>query len=104
MARVIPPGPLVPRIISVTDGVNLVLTNATNTGLVKVQIEEVLSPDSITATIDDQPVQVDIFRIDPRPPRHNLDIRMPEHLAKGPHTLKIRIGAHRSLIAPVTSC
>jgi SAM-dependent methyltransferase len=104
MARVIPPGPLVPRIISVTDGVNLVLLNATNTGLVKVQIEEVLEPDSISATIDNQPVPVNIFRIDPRPPRHNLDIQMPRGLAKGPHTLKIRIGAHRSLIAPVTLC
>ena len=104
MARVIPPGPLVPRIVSVTDGVNLVLKNATNTGLVKVQIEEVLSPDEIRATIDDQPVPVAIFRIDPRPPRHNLDIQMPQGIAKGPHTLKIRIGTHRSLIAPIALC
>lgn len=103
-ARVIPPGPLVPRIISVTDGVNLVLKNATNTGLVKVQIEEVLSPDSISATIDDLPVPVSIFRIDPRPPRHNLDIQMPPGLAKGPHALKIRVGPRRLLAVPLTSC
>jgi len=104
MARVIPAGPLVPRIVSVTDGVNLVLKNATNTGLVKVQIEEVLLPDSVTATVDNQPVPVAIFRIDPRPPRHNLDIQMPPGLAKGPHTLTIRIGPRRSLTVPLTSC
>ena len=46
-ARVIPAGPLVPRLISVTDGVNLVVKNATSTGLVKVHIEEVMSPDSV---------------------------------------------------------
>ncbi len=104
MARVIPPGPLVPRIVSVTDGVNLVLQNATNTGLVKVQIEEVVNPDAVTALIDDEPVPVHISRIDPRPPRHNLDIQMPAGLAKGSHTLKIRIGPRRFLSANVSLC
>jgi hypothetical protein len=104
MARVIPPGPLVPRIVSVTDGVNLVLQNATNTGLVKVQIEEVVNPDAVTALIDDEPVPVHISRIDPRPPRHNLDIQMPPGMAKGSHTLKIRIGPRRFLMANVALC
>ena len=104
MARVVPAGPLVPRLVSVTDGVNLVLKNATNTGLVKVQIEEVVAPDSISATIDDQPVPVAIFRIDPRPPRHQIDIEMPKDIAPGPHTLQIRVGRRRSLTAPLTVC
>jgi SAM-dependent methyltransferase len=104
-ARVVPAGPLVPRIISVTDGINLVLKNASNTGLVKVHIEEVLSPDSVSVTIDDQPVaQLGIFRIDPRPPRHLLDIELPKGLSAGPHTLQIRIGPRRVLIAPLTAC
>lgn len=101
-ARVIPAGPLVPRIISVTDGVNLVLKNASNTGLVKVHIEEVISPDSVTVTIDNQPVaQLGIVRIDPRPPRHLLDIELPKGLPYGPHTLQIHIGPRRVLTAPV---
>ena len=104
IARVIPPGPLVPRIVSVTDGVNLVLQNATNTGLVKVQIEEVIEPDAVTALIDDEAVPVQISRIDPRPPRHNLDIQMPPGMAKGQHTLKIRIGPRRFLSANVALC
>ena len=92
-----------PRIISVTDGVNLVLKNASNTGLVKVHIEEVMSPDSVRVTIDDQPVaQLGIFRIDPRPPRHLLDIELPKGLAPGPHRLQIHIGPRRVLTAPVT--
>jgi SAM-dependent methyltransferase len=102
-ARVIPAGPLVPRIVSVTDGVNLVVKNATSTGLVKVHIEEVMSPDAVSVTIDNQSVaQLGIFRIDPRPPRHLLDIELPKGLAPGPHTLQIRIGPRRVLTAPVT--
>ncbi len=102
-ARVIPAGPLVPRLISVTDGVNLVVKNATSTGLVKVHIEEVTSPDSVSVTIDNAPVaRLGIFRIDPRPPRHLLDIELPQGLAPGPHTLQIHIGPRRVLTAPVT--
>ena len=102
-ARVIPAGPLVPRLISVTDGVNLVVKNATSTGLMKVHIEEVMSPDSVRVTIDNEPVaRLGIFRIDPRPPRHLLDIELPEGLAPGPHTLQIHIGPRRVLTAPVT--
>jgi SAM-dependent methyltransferase len=102
LARVVPAGPLVPRIVSVTDGVDLVLKNATSTGVVKVQIEEAISPDAVSATIDDQPVaHLDMYRIDPRPPRHNLDIELPKGLAPGPHTLQIRIGPRRILPASV---
>jgi hypothetical protein len=100
---VIPAGPLVPRLISVTDGVNLVVKNATSTGLVKVHIEEVMSPDSVSVTIDNEPVaRLGIFRIDPRPPRHLLDIELPQGLARGPHILQIHIGPRRVLTAPVT--
>jgi len=93
-ARIIPPGPLVPRVVSVTDGVNLVLQNATKTGRVKVQIEEVISPDSITATIDNQPVaHLHVYCTDRRPPRHTMDFEVPKGLKPGPHTLQIRIGS-----------
>ncbi len=70
----------------------------------KVQIEEVLDPDTVTALIDDEPVSVQISRIDPRPPRHNLDIQVPPGLAKGQHTLKIRIGQRRFLSTNVALC
>ncbi len=102
MARVIPSGPLVPRIISITDGVNLVLENATSTGLLKVQLEEVSSPDSITASVDDLPVpRLGILCTDQRPPRYELNLELPEGLAPGPHKLQIRIGPRRLLPANI---
>ncbi len=102
IARIIPSGPLVPRIVSITDGINLVLQNATTTGLLKIQLEEVSSPDSVTASIDDQPVvHLDILRTDPRPPRHELNIEVPRGLSDGSHELQIRIGTRRALRANI---
>jgi ubiquinone/menaquinone biosynthesis C-methylase UbiE len=102
MARIFPAGPLVPRLISVTDGISLVMTNATNTGLLKVQIEEVSSPDSVRATVDDQPVaRLEILRTDPRPPRHELNVELPKGLPPGPHELQIHVGPRRLLRANI---
>ena len=102
IARIVPAGPLVPRIVSVTDGVNLVLQNATNTRLLKVQLEEVSSPDSVTATVDDQPVaHLDILRTDPRTPRYELNLELPRSLSAGPHTLQIHVGPRRLLPANI---
>jgi len=96
MARIFPAGPLVPRIVSITDSVNLDLKNATRTGGLKVQIEEVISPESITVTIDNEPIaHLDILRTDPRPPRHTVDFRLPMDLSPGQHSLQISIGPRR---------
>src|SRR5438552_3477208 len=56
-ARVIPAGPLVPRIDSITDGINLIEENRSTTGSLKVQIEEVLHPELITATVANGPAR-----------------------------------------------
>ena len=102
LARIIPSGPLVPRIVSVTDGINLVEKNATRTGLLKAQIEEVSSPELVSATVDEQPVaHLDILRTDPRPPRHELNLELPPGLSSGDHTLRIQVGPRRHLSANI---
>jgi SAM-dependent methyltransferase len=91
--RVIPAGPLVPRIISISDGFNLLEKNASSSGILKIQIEEVASPDSLAITIGDRPVEwLEIKCIDPRAPRHELNLRVPEGLPPGRHRLVIRVG------------
>ena len=91
--RIIPAGPMVPRIISVTDGVNLVEKNASTSGLVKIQLEEVSSPESLSATIDGQPAAwLEIKSVDPRAPRHEVNLGLPEGLAPGRHILQVRTG------------
>jgi ubiquinone/menaquinone biosynthesis C-methylase UbiE len=91
--RVIPAGPLVPRIISITDGFNLLEKSASSSGILKIQLEEVPSPDSLAITISDRPVDwLEIQCIDPRAPRHELNLRIPEGLRPGRHRLIIQTG------------
>lgn len=102
IVRVIPAGPLVPRIIDITDGVNLVEKNRSSSGHLKVHIEELSSPDSVRASIDNQPVvHLAILRTDPRPPRHEVNLELPKDLAPGPHTVEIHIGPRRLLPANI---
>jgi SAM-dependent methyltransferase len=100
--RVIPAGPLVPRIVDISDGVNLVEKNRSTSGHLKVHIEELSSADSIRATVDNQPVgRIEILRTDPRPPRHEVNLELPRGLSAGPHTLQIHIGPRRVLPANI---
>ena len=94
--RVIPAGPQVPRIVSVTDGVNLVQKNASSSGILKVQLEEVASPESLTATIGDHPVEnLEVKCIDPRAPRHEANLLLPKDLSPGHYRLVVRSGRWR---------
>ena len=96
--RVIPAGPLVPRVISVTDGINIVHENRSTTGSFKVHIEEVQHPERITATVAGRAVrELEFLQTDPLPPRYELNFRVPEGLAPGRHTLEIKIGDRRLL-------
>jgi hypothetical protein len=102
MARIIPTGPLVPRIVHITDGVNLSVENGTRTGTLKVHLEEINSPDSVSASVDNLPVpHLAILCTDPRPPRYELNLDLPKGLASGPHILEIGIGPRRLLPASI---
>jgi SAM-dependent methyltransferase len=102
IARIIPSGPLVPRIVSITDAVNLVQANTSTSGHLKVQIEEVNDPEFISASVDGKPVlKLEFLRIDPRPPRHELNLELPQGLSAGPHMLQIRVGPRRLLSANI---
>jgi len=91
--RVIPAGPLIPRIISVTDGINLVEKNRTSTGILKIQLEEVGAPERIEVTIAGRPAAwCEITCIDPRAPRHEMNLGVPKDLGPGRHLLKVQIG------------
>jgi SAM-dependent methyltransferase len=95
--RVIPPGPSVPRIRSITDGVNLILENRIETGYIKVIMEEITRPDEVEASIEGTPlIALESFCIDPRPQRFELNFRLPEGVAAGTRKLELRVG-HRKM-------
>ncbi len=98
--RVIPPGPTVPRVFSLTDGVNLVAKNRIETRSVKLTLEEISRPHEIEAAVSGVPVEgLEFFCIDPRPQRFELNFKLPEGIAPGDHVLQLKIG-HRKL-API---
>ena len=98
VARVIPAGPLVPRIDSITDGINLIEENRSTTGSLKVQIEEVLHPELITATVANRPVRnLEYMLTDPVPYRYDVNFLLPEGLPPGSYTLQLKIGARALL-------
>ncbi len=91
--RIIPAGPLIPRIVSVTDGFNLVEKNLSSSGVLKIQMEEVSSPESLSVTIGDRAVAwLEIKCTDPRAPRHEVNLKLPEGLAPGRHILHVHTG------------
>ncbi len=98
VVRVIPAGPPVPRIVDITDAVNLVEKNRSTSGHLKVHIEELNSPDALSAVVDGQAVpHLAFLRTDPRPPRYEVNLELPKGLAPGPHTLQIHTGPRRVL-------
>jgi ubiquinone/menaquinone biosynthesis C-methylase UbiE len=91
--RVIPAGPAVPRLVSVSDGVNLLSTQRIVSGAVKATIEEAESVANFNATVDGIPVRkVETFRTDPQASRYEVNFRLPRATKRGGHILRIRLG------------
>jgi len=97
--RVIPPGPSVPRLASVTDGVNLASDRRIETRNVKMTLEEIVRPYEIEATVGGRTVDLEYFCIDPRPQKFEVNFRLPEEIRPGRHELVVQIG--RRKLAPV---
>lgn len=91
--RVIPAGPAIPRLVSVTDGVNLLSTQRIQNNSVKVIIEEADSVADFHATIDGAPVRdVKTFRTDPLASRYEVNFLLPRSCRNGGHVLRIALG------------
>jgi ubiquinone/menaquinone biosynthesis C-methylase UbiE len=90
--RVVPPGPMVPRVVSVTDGINLVQQDHISTGYVKVVVEEIGDPSAVSVFVDALPARdLELKCTDPVPPRFELNFALPK-LPAGRHTLRIQAG------------
>ena len=91
--RIIPPGPAVARLETVTDGVNLMLDRRTESGCVKVTMMEVPNADLFHATVDGMAVrETDSFCTDPTLRRFEFNFRMPEGVGPGAHLLRLAVG------------
>ncbi|HML17760.1 MAG TPA: class I SAM-dependent methyltransferase [Bryobacteraceae bacterium] len=100
--RVIPPGPSVPRVRSITDGVNLTSGKRIETRSVKIVLEEIARPHEIEAWIDGHRVSdIEFFCTDPRPQRFEVNFRLPEEIEPGPRNIELRVGRRKLPPIPV---
>jgi SAM-dependent methyltransferase len=91
--RVISPGPALPRLVSVSDGINLLSRFRIESGRVKATIDEVESIDKFDATVDGEAVEeVESFRTDPLLERYEVNFRLPRAAGRGGHVLEIHMG------------
>ena len=100
VVRVVPPGPPLPRVVSVTDAVNLLSNGHVSSGLVKVTTEEMGDPSLFFATVSGRGVaKVEWFLTDPVPPRYEFNFPLPPGTAAGDHVLDIRYGRRRFVLS-----
>lgn len=91
--RVIPAGPIVPRLLSVTDATDLMAGNRIVSRAVKVTFEELLDPEACEVFLDNLPVKIDErFCSDPRPPRFEIHFKVAPEVPAGFHQVDIRVG------------
>ena len=97
--RVIPPGPAVPRIVALSDGVNLLSGARIVSRTIKVVMEEVAEPERFQAFVDCAPAVSGTFCTDPVSQRYEFDIMLPDTVQPGGHELRVGLG--RRSFAPV---
>ncbi len=98
--RVIPPGPPVPRLKSVNDGINLGAGKRIDSRIVKLVLEEIERPHEIEVTVDGHAVSdQEFFCVEPRSQLFEVNFHLPEEIGPGQHTMLVKIG--RRKLAPV---
>ncbi len=94
--RIVPTPPPVPRILSATDGIDLLSGRRIVSRSVKLCLEECARPEELEISINGVPlVDKDVFCTDPMPPRHEVNFRIPEGVPLGPLRVDLRYHARR---------
>jgi SAM-dependent methyltransferase len=92
--RVIPRGPVVPRICSVSDGTNLLAGTRIESGTVKLVMEDLADAEIVSAVVDGRPVEdVEWFSTDALTGRFEINFRLPADLTLGAHQIELRQGS-----------
>jgi SAM-dependent methyltransferase len=98
--RIMPAGPSVPRIATITDGINLLSGTRIVTRSVKVTMLEVADASQFKAAVDGaDALDIDSFCADPITQRYEFNFRLPDKIYSGPHEVVIQLG--RRTFAPL---
>jgi SAM-dependent methyltransferase len=89
--RVIPPGPMVPRVISIGDANQPVSKHRIASGRVRLVLEEIDRPEEVQTFVGGKPTwDVDYLCLDPQHHRFEWKFQLPDEMGAGIHTLEIR--------------
>jgi ubiquinone/menaquinone biosynthesis C-methylase UbiE len=92
--RIIPPGPVVPRICSATDGANLVAR--VEGGTLELVVEDLSDAPAVRAWLDGQPLEgLEWLETDALAGRFEFNLRLPPDVTPGGHEIELSQGARR---------
>lgn len=95
-ARIGPPAPLVARLMSVADALDLCSGSRIVSRAVSLTFQELEDPAKVALTLDGRPVdEIAIHCADPRTPLHQLILKLPEWVMPGRHLLEASLGWRR---------
>ena len=105
--RLTRPGPPVPRVVALSDGIDLLSGLKIVTGSIKAALEEVERPDELTAQVSwsggsAPALELEHFCTNPRVPSHELNFRVPPPVPPGPAEVTISMGRRVLTRAAVT--
>jgi SAM-dependent methyltransferase len=87
------PGPSVPRISTITDGINLLSGTRIVSRSVKVTMLEVGDASRFSAAVDgEDALDIDSFCADPETQRWEFNFRLPASTLPGPHEVQVKLG------------
>lgn len=94
--RVVPRGPVVPRVCSVSDGTNLLSGSRIESGIVKLVMEDVADATAVSAVADGLPMGgLESYSTDVLTGRFEFNFRLPAGLASGSHQIEVSSGPRR---------
>jgi cyclopropane fatty-acyl-phospholipid synthase-like methyltransferase len=98
--RIVPPGPVVPRLMAVRDGENLLSGTRIISRVVKLVMEEVADPERIRVAVDDVPIEhLDVCCTDPLQQHYDINLALPSDILPGLHRVRLTLGWRK--FAPV---
>jgi SAM-dependent methyltransferase len=88
--RIIPPGPKIPSVSYIADGINLLSANRIESGCAKLVMDEVADPTSLRISLDGIEIPYGWFCINPLHERYEFNFRIPS-TAPGNYALDLKV-------------
>ncbi len=101
MIRCVPPGPKIPSVAYVADGINLLSADRIVSGCVKMVMDEVADPASLRIGFDGVDLAYDWFCINPLHERYEFNFRIPPSAAAGKNVIRLQVGGKQFAPIPI---